>query len=57
MRSGAVGRVAALGSRVAGDKRPQLEVGDWVYGTLGWQEVARVPTKTLDKIQYALLHA
>ncbi|GAA99169.1 uncharacterized protein L969DRAFT_379003 [Mixia osmundae IAM 14324] len=46
MRAGGLGTVIAVGKSVK-----KLKQGDSVYGTLGWQEVAVVPAKELQKIE------
>ncbi|KAM0747149.1 NAD(P)-binding protein [Meredithblackwellia eburnea MCA 4105] len=45
MRSGGVGRVVAVGSDVK-----DLTVGEWVNGTLGWQEYAVLKRKEVQKV-------
>ena len=43
MRAGGVGRIVASNDS-------NYKEGEWVYGTLGWQAYAQVPTKGLEKI-------
>ncbi|GAA5995878.1 NADP-dependent oxidoreductase [Rhodotorula paludigena] len=49
MRAAGVGRIVRLakGEKAAG----KLQVGDWVVGTLDWNEYSKVPVKELQKIQ------
>jgi len=47
MRAAGVGRVVRLAKSDTGD----LKVGDWVVGTLNWQQYAKVPVKEVQKIQ------
>jgi NADPH-dependent curcumin reductase CurA len=54
MRAGGVGKVLAVGKAGSGKKNADLKVGDWVYGTLGWQEVAKVKRSEVDKILQVL---
>ncbi|GAA5852768.1 hypothetical protein JCM9279_003964 [Rhodotorula babjevae] len=47
MRAAGVGRVV----RLAKGDQGELKVGDWVVGTLNWQQYAKVPVKEVQKIQ------